>query len=119
MTKVQFLEHIKSHKDLSDEFKRIWIARVNVEGLTQEVINDFRDAIQDEIDAVFSSVGIEDSENDPVYKAAYSKMMAEIDTAEAEFNNDMADLEQKAKNIMNASVKQMEDAQAQAVRDSM
>ncbi len=119
MNKQQVIDHIQNHEELSDAFKQMWIARINQDGLTQDVLDDLRNALDDEIDRAYEDAGVVLDENDPEYKAAYQKMIQDLDTIQDDFEKGMNDLQVQATDTMKATVKQMEDDSVQAIRDSI
>lgn len=119
MTKPQLLEELRNNPNLPDAFKSHWRTRIESEGLTAEVLDELRDAVQEEIDKQFAAAGVELDENDPEYQAQYKKMQDAIDAAERDYNATMDDLSQQAQALQEETGEKLDDLQAQAVKESI
>lgn len=99
--------------------KAQWVARIHAEGLTQDVIDGIKDAMQASIDAGFTALGVSLDENDPEYKAKHAAMMAEVEAANAEFETAMADLQAQAKAVQAEAMADMDKLEAEAIKASI
>lgn len=104
--------------DLSDSAKSTWIARITKEGLTQDVLDELKDAFQAEIDAGFEKLGV-DISNTPEYKEREAAMVAQIEAIQADFDQKMAQ-NTKLLNDLQANASQVMDAiKTEEVKASM
>lgn len=119
MTKQELIDHLRGNENFDENFKQIWISRIEEDGLTSQVIDELQTAVADQMTQTYASMGITDDENDPEYKAEYQKMIAEFDSIEKDLNSGVASLQEEGNQVFQSAIQTMEDDQAQAVRDSM
>ena len=118
MTQEEVLKLIQD-SDLDDAVKTTWTNRIESEGLTPQLFNEFRDAFQKEIDKIFDEVGATEDTEGEEHKAEKDKMLEEVEAANAEFTETMNQLSEEAKQVQDESVKAADDLQAEAVKISM
>ncbi len=119
MNKQELIEHLRNNENFDEAFRQAWVARLEKDGLTQDVLDELRNAVSDQIVQSYERVGVEDDENDPEYKAEHDKLMTELQKIDDELEAGLASMKEEANQVFQSAVKQMEDDSAQAIRDSI
>lgn len=117
MTKEELIQKIQG-SDLEESAKIAWVARIEKEGVTTELIDDLMDAIQEEMEKNFAKLGVGDTESEE-YQQKAKAMTDEIQAAQDEFNSTMDTIEADAKQEQDAILKSVEDLQAQVIKNSI
>jgi crotonobetainyl-CoA:carnitine CoA-transferase CaiB-like acyl-CoA transferase len=117
MTKEELIQKIQA-SSLEEGAKTAWVARIEQEGVTAELVDDLMDAIQDEMEKNFAALGVGDTESEE-YKQNAKAMMDEVEVAQNEFNATMDTIEADVKQTQDALLKSVDDLQAQAIKNSI
>lgn len=117
MTKEELIQKIQA-SDLEESAKATWVARIEEEGVTAELIDELMDAIQEEIEKGFTKLGVGDTESEE-YKQNAKAMIDEVTAANDEFNATMDSIEEDAQQGQTELLKSVDDLQAQAIKDSV
>lgn len=104
--------------ELNDEQKNTWTARITNEGLTQDVIDGLKETFQTEIDKGFDTLGIDISDT-AEFKEKQAEMTAEIDAAEGEYKEEMAQIQEDTKQLEQETAKALDELQADIIKDSI
>lgn len=115
MDQNEFIQKI-TDSDLSEEVKNALVARIEQEGLTEELLLDYKVALQEAIEKDLEDVGVVPDENDPVISTAKEELETAVKEANAEFAATMNELETKTKQLEQETVKQMDELEAEVVK---
>jgi len=115
MTKEELIQKIQA-SDLEETAKATWVARIEEEGVTAELIDELMDAIQEEIEKGFTQLGVGDSEESQQTAQAITD---EVSAANDEFNATMDGIEADAQKGQKELLISVDDLQAQAIKDSL
>lgn len=117
MTREEVIKLVQD-SDLSAAGKNTWISRIREEGLTQSLVDDLKGAFQVEIDAGFQQLGIDISDT-PEYKAAEAEMVKDVEAANAQFTQAMADIEDKVAQAQTTALEDIDAIKIQAIKDKI
>lgn len=101
---------------LASDQKAMWTERIQAEGASPEVVAGVREALQEYIDSGFQKLGVVLDPNDPSVKAASEEMETQIAAAEADFNDNIADIEAEAKAVQSAVTKDADKIHAEMIK---
>ena len=117
MTKEELIQKIQA-SDLEETAKATWVARIEEEGVTAELIDELMDAIQEEIEKGFTQLGVGNTESEE-YQQHAKAMVDEVSAANDEFNATMDGIEADAQKGQKELLISVDDLQAQAIKDSL
>ncbi|OGV46363.1 MAG: hypothetical protein A2017_16910 [Lentisphaerae bacterium GWF2_44_16] len=115
MTREEVITLVQD-SDLNETVKTTLIKRVTEEGLTQDVLDTLKEALQMEIDKGFDALGIDISDT-PEYKEKEATMVKEVEAAKADFDTAIVDIDQQTKTLQQQTSKALDELEAEIVRE--
>ena len=84
-----------------------------------EVLAKIEDILQEKIDAVFESAGITLDESDPEYQAKYQEMLAEMQAAELDFNQEMDAIKIETDHLKDVASEEIDQVKIEAIKSKI
>ncbi len=118
MTQADLIKMIQD-SSLEPTTKQHLVSNLEKNGLTEETADQIRGVFQKEIDAQFAKMGVEQDEKSAEYKKQQKKMLEEIADATKGYDKTMAGLNQQAAKLQADTAKELDKAQATAIKSAM
>ncbi len=113
------LQTIVSNAPLAEDVKERLLTKLLSDGATEDVVAEIKYELQAYIDAGFKTMGVEVDAQDPRVKAANDAFTKEIAAAQAEYNEEIEDLNIDAAVIQASANKDIDAIQADALKAQM
>lgn len=113
------LQTIVQNAPLDPKVKQGLLDQIANDGDTPETRAVVKDALQEYIDAGFTTLGVELDANDPKVQAVTTQLNASLDEAEAELNEDLENANIDAAVAQAKANKALDGIQASAMRASL
>jgi len=117
MTREEVIKLVEG-SDLDDATKTAWVKRITEGGLTQDVIDGIKDALQSEIDAGFEKLGVDISDS-PEYKEREAQMVKEVEAIKADLDQKMAKNSQMLSDLQSQASDALDTLKAEEVKASI
>ena len=113
------IEYIQTIEELSDQEKKQYTDMINSGADLVDVLDQVEDALQKKINSVFEEAGVTLDENDPEYQKEHEKMLAELQSAEDEFNETMGEIETDVNKFQEETIAETDKAKIEAIRSDI
>ncbi len=113
------IEYIKTMEELSDDEKNKFLSMLENGENPVEVLAKIEDILQEKIDAVFESAGITLDESDPEYQAKYQEMLAEMQAAELDFNQEMDAIKIETDHLKDVASEEIDQVKIEAIKSKI
>ena len=112
-------EYIRTIGELDDEKKNKYISMLDVGESELVVLDEIDKSLQADLDAAFLEAGVELDENDPEYVAAHQVMLAEVEDAGKEHDNEMKGIDSEIVELDASAAKEMDEVAIRAIKERM
>ena len=103
---------------LSEEKKRELLNAMIDKGLTREVVDMIKEALDDEVIATMKEAGADITES-AEFKEAEKEFVAEVEAASQELEEGMAEIQSEIKQVQQDAAKQLEEVQAEIIKEKI
>jgi hypothetical protein len=113
------IEYIKTMEELSDDEKNKLLSMLENGENPVEVLAKIEDILQEKIDAVFESAGVTLEESNPEYQAKYQEMLAEMQAAELDFNQEMDAIKIETDHLKDVASEEIDQVKIEAIKSKI
>lgn len=114
----QDIVKLVENSQLDDQTKRDLLNMIIEKGLTREVVDAIKEAFDNAVISTMQAGGVDITQTEE-FKAAAAEFAAEAEKAKAQLDQDMGQIDSEMAQVQKDSAKQLDDLQAQVIKDKI